>query len=474
MNGLKICVMVPAVAVLTLAATSAQAGWSCCKRLNLGGALQLDLRRPLKPTVETSPTIIRDTIYAPLKAGEKVVNQAGDVLMEVKVAGERLTEARVYAAGSIASCLKEIGKCVKDRPLEMAGQGFIIQVKDSEAIWDLVDTTTDKIPDGGVKKEIEKNFGKGLMWAGNRVEELPDTVERVAAVPADIEKWTMRAGTQVFRDTVGSVGDMAGGDIEKNLDKLVAASSTALDKYSTYLGVCQQNEWFAQRLGRPAAELMGKTMHYLGYYLAVSAEGFPQALSNPANPVEHPVGQLNVRGTYLYELLKGMTDGPIKIGQSRDDALTLSRFQILYRPDLNALLIDVTDAQLGKRLLEQANIKTSQHIRRALIQVIPSVEITDDYELKGGKRFGVVLKGRVLFLDVDGVPQRIDQMLAYVINDIVFKRPIVGSDITDVVTLRQEIDSDRNDETEKRVAGIPTRQVAITVGKADMNLQVGL
>lgn len=157
---------------LCLIALSAEAGWSCCKKIRISSSLKIDLSKPLKPKVEINPNVIRDTVFLPVNVGEKIFNQSGELLTEVKVAGERLAESRIYATGSISDCLNDIGKCVKDRPLEIASQGLILAVKDGEVLWDVAHKASE-VTIGKDTVAVLEHTGWRLDWRTARKHLLP-------------------------------------------------------------------------------------------------------------------------------------------------------------------------------------------------------------------------------------------------------------------------------------------------------------
>lgn len=395
-----------------------------------------------------------------LKAGQEILDGAGRVVYKVQKAGEELTETAVFGGETILAAVEDPQRIVK-HPLKLATLGYVMTYRMQVTGLDLATGVVDEVPGGGyILDQSQQTFGEGLYWAGARLAEQKEFLSTTGDIVADIHDFGTSSSLNIFREVVGTAAEPLGDVSQEKLDKLVNGAKGRLSTITHSL------------FDVPAsgAENLGKLMQFLGLNLARSAPGFPAPIKNPSAIPERADACVFLSHRFMEHAVIGLTGTAIRFGNKPADAgsIVAKYCQLTARPDFNSLFLDIQDAQIGKNLTAGILLRTSLHARRMVVQVLPQALKSKEGEWVGA------LQLRVLYLDVDQIPERVDELLACILNDTVFKLPIVSEDIDPIVRLATELRfADRRNAPEvKREIAVDIQQVGVRVTGQGLQLTI--
>ncbi len=219
-------------------------------------------------------------------------------------------------------------------------------------------------------------------------------------------------------------------------------------------------------------EGLGVAADYLGYYLAASSGGFPEALDGAA-PVLRKGEVANiavgVSAAGLNEMLDGLQSERFAIGKSlqapgdNKEFVSVRDFTASLDPTTHSIMVYVRGGAVHTRVA--GNTVAAMKVSSMRLQLVPSVSST--LQTDGTYQLALVLKPRVLQVDVKELPTRLDQAVAYALNDTALKKPLavgLSAALAPVVSLQ----GSKQDGTKD------LRRVAFVPGKVDFIMMDGM
>lgn len=225
-------------------------------------------------------------------------------------------------------------------------------------------------------------------------------------------------------------------------------------------------------------EYTGTLTKYLGKYLAASSQGFPELYSNPMLSISKVDRSIAISDYYLNRIVEGVTKKPFKYGEGDKEYLQINQLTFQYLENLNSIKLVVIDGIVG---WDADAVRGAIKIKNAEIQLIPEVKEVDGV-------FYLGVGARMVNLNLKDFPPKFDEMMAWAIQDLLFKEPIFYEDLSSLTNLYDKtiIQGKRisNSEFQKQeriidiqaskvIARIQGDKMLIQIANKEMNLSNG-
>lgn len=338
------------------------------------------------------------------------------------------------------------------KAIQDAGDATVKQVvRQAEFVTGVADTTAACLTNNkcgrkmdALKEDVDQLAGEELQWAGNRMvamgkltkglheemkllkgemldafAQVQDATRQLSGGPGSLFDPAAK-GLEAFDRVLGNPG------LKAAYDQYVVGSVQAIQRIEreTYRVATESGDDVAIGLGNVMIGT-GTAAERLGYYLALSSAGFPEAELGPAPVLQQ--GEKSslaaiVSPVALNAILDGLQGERFAIGKSAkrpaDDKeyVEINDFEARFDPASRTIMVVAKDAKVRARV---AGTVQGVKVGTLRLQLIPRMTTSrlDD----GQYRVKLTLRPKALHLDVKSMPTRIDQALAYVLNDTALK-----------------------------------------------------
>jgi hypothetical protein len=211
----------------------------------------------------------------------------------------------------------------------------------------------------------------------------------------------------------------------------------------------------------------GTAIERLGFYLGLSSAGFPRAESGAPPQLrtdEKAAFAASVSVPGLNAILDGLQGEQFAIGKSakklgdEKEYLSIDDFEARLDTASRTIMVVAKDGRIRTRV---GNSLQGVKLGAVRLQLIPSMVTSKDEH--GVSSIRLILRPKVLHLDVREFPTRLDQAAAYALNDTALKDPL---DV-DLSVLTPVLATESTTVTAEAQRETWTRRVAFTPQKYD-------
>jgi hypothetical protein len=296
-----------------------------------------------------------------------------------------------------------------------------------------------------VRDDVDKLAGEELQWAGKRMVaigklttelheemkllhgEMLDTLAQVQDAALSVQGFGSDLGLDPLSRGLDGFDRITGNaNLKEQYEKFRTSHQQQLNKLQqqTFKLTTELGDDIGIGLGDFVQDA-GTAVERFGYYMAASSGGFPEAMSGAAPVIPEGVKShiaVGVSSLALNQILNGLQSERFAIGKSAKkpadnrEYVEVRDFDAAFDPGLQCIMVVARDARVRARV---AGSVQSVKVKSLRVQLVPS--LTSLQRGDGTYEVWLTLRPRALQLDVANMPTRLDQALAYVLNDTALK-----------------------------------------------------
>jgi hypothetical protein len=368
-----------------------------------------------------------------LMSEEQMERVADHTLDSMKIASDSV----LGAARSSGKCITDYKECESKDVINLFSGGAATATEVGITLGEGVYENAKVNPGTGLVIRSGERLGStGMVIVGERLVDASQVGKDIIDDVENINAQTHKALAEIAQKTKPILQLASPGALEAELaerlfgdptlkdihDKIVESQGDAIDSIIESHLKISQAQIDAYRIGLEANDFLGHTLKYMGIYLGVSADGFPQLDSGPkAYSGDVDIEALVSRRT-LALALSGVTKAPIRFGDNTADHptneyLAIGNYAVSFHVPTGTILLEALNATVATQWSPKQEpdgpwVKGALKINKVIVQLVPNLSID-----KGKDELLLALYPRIVYIDIDNLPKRFDTALAFALND---------------------------------------------------------